>query len=87
MGKHGIERSRYDFISGSFFDSSGIPACQAYLMRFIIADWSDEKAVEILKSVHQAAREHKSSTGNTPVTLYLIELLLDEKSELDGSWH
>jgi hypothetical protein len=44
---------RCQVIGGSFFES--VPSgADAYLMRHIIHDWEDEKAVTILKNVHRA---------------------------------
>lgn len=44
---------RCDVIGGNFFES--VPSgADAYLMRHIIHDWDDEKALKILKNVHHA---------------------------------
>ena len=40
--------------SGDFFQS--VPAGDAYIMKHIIHDWSDENALKILKSCHRAAK-------------------------------
>ena len=44
---------RCQVIGGNFFES--VPAgADAYLMRHIIHDWEDEKAIRLLRNVHQA---------------------------------
>jgi hypothetical protein len=40
--------------AGSFFKDA-LPACDAYLLKNVIHDWSDEEAIRILKAVHSAA--------------------------------
>jgi hypothetical protein len=40
--------------AGDFFKDP-LPNCDAYLLKNVIHDWSDEKAVAILKAVHSAA--------------------------------
>lgn len=49
-----ISTPRLRLQAGDFFKDS-LPACDAYLLMNVIHDWSDEKAVEILKSVRKAA--------------------------------
>lgn len=44
--------SRMELEAGSFFDR--VPAgCDAYMMKFILHDWSDEHCIRILRSVRQ----------------------------------
>jgi len=40
--------------AGSFFEDA-LPTCDAYLLKNVIHDWSDEEAIRILKAVHRAA--------------------------------
>jgi hypothetical protein len=59
---------RCEFVAGSFFES--IPAgYEAYLMKYIIHDWNDEKAGQILRTCRRAASEGSK--------LLLIEVVLD----------
>lgn len=49
--------SRCQLIAGSFFDS--IPAgADAYLMRHIIHDWTDEQCLTILRHIHAVIPDH-----------------------------
>lgn len=46
---------RVELLEGSFFDS--VPAGgDVYVLKMILHDWPDDKAVEILQSVHSAAK-------------------------------
>jgi SAM-dependent methyltransferase len=47
-------RERCDFVGGDFFQP--VPAADAYIMKFIIHDWDDEKAAAILRSCRAAIR-------------------------------
>lgn len=48
---------RLKLVSGSFFD--GVPTgCDAYILKHIIHDWDDERAIAILKQCHQAMNEN-----------------------------
>jgi len=50
-------RDRLDFVEGSFFDS--IPSGgDGYVAKGVLHDWSDEKAIEILKTIHKAMSKH-----------------------------
>jgi hypothetical protein len=47
--------ARTEIVSGSFFD--GVPAgCDAYVMKHIIHDWSDEKCAIVLRRCREAMR-------------------------------
>jgi hypothetical protein len=63
---------RMHFQAGDFFKDA-LPACEAYLLMNVIHDWDDERALLILKNLHQAA-PHGSK-------LLMIEMLLPETSE------
>ena len=43
-------------VGGSFFES--VPAADAHIMSFILHDWSDEKAITILRNIHKAQPAH-----------------------------
>jgi O-methyltransferase domain/Dimerisation domain len=48
--------NRTSLVSGSFFES--VPSGDAYMMKHIIHDWDDEKAIAILKNCHQVMPEN-----------------------------
>ena len=63
---------------GSFFDK--VPAGgDAYLLKNILHDWPDEKAVQILRNVHAAA--------GRDATVLLVELVIpDHDRDFPGKW-
>jgi C-methyltransferase len=64
--------------AGSFFDS--VPAGgDAYVLKNIMHDWPDDKAVQILRNVHAAAGPH--------ATILLVELVIpDHDRDFPGKW-
>jgi C-methyltransferase len=64
--------------AGSFFDS--VPSGgDAYVLKNIVHDWPDEKAVQILRNVRIAAGPH--------ATVLLIELVIpDHNRDFPGKW-
>lgn len=48
---HGVE-ARVETVSGDFF--AEVPAADAYIMKHIIHDWDDERAVAIMQSIQRA---------------------------------
>jgi DNA-binding transcriptional ArsR family regulator len=64
--------------AGSFFDS--VPAGgDAYVLKNIMHDWPDEKAVQILRNVRAAASRHS--------TILLVELVIpDHDRDFPGKW-
>ena len=63
---------------GSFFDR--VPAGgDAYVLKNILHDWPDEKALQILRNVHAAAGRH--------ATVLLVELVIpDHDRDFPGKW-
>lgn len=51
LQKEGVA-GRIKKISGDFFRE--VPSADAYIMKHIIHDWEDEKAIQILKNIHAA---------------------------------
>jgi hypothetical protein len=43
---------RVETVSGDFF--SEVPAADAYIMKHIIHDWDDERAIKIMQTIHRA---------------------------------
>jgi hypothetical protein len=71
LKSRGMHR-RIDLKGGNFFES--VPeGADAYLLKHVLHDWSDENCVRILKNIHAAAK---------PATkLLLVELILNESNE------
>lgn len=47
-------RDRYQLASGNFFEQ--VPQADAYLLKYILHDWSDQDASKILSAVHRASQ-------------------------------
>ncbi len=59
--------SRCEFVSGNFFQS--VPTGgDAYILKHVVHDWNDEKAITILKQCHQAMVENN--------LLLLVEMVI-----------
>jgi hypothetical protein len=69
---------RVEIAKGSFFD--GVPGGgDAYVLKNIVHDWPDEKALQILRNVRAAA--------GTGATVLLIELVIpDHDRDFPGKW-
>jgi SAM-dependent methyltransferase len=73
---------RCDLVSGDFFKS--VPAADAYMLRHIIHDWSDEQSLRILQSIHRAMPqdgrlllvESVIPPGNGPSLGKLLDLVM-----------
>lgn len=50
--KVGVD-DRLDYVAGDMFE--GIPTADAYILKAILHDWSDEDCVQILSNIHEAA--------------------------------
>jgi hypothetical protein len=69
--------SRCEAVSGDFFKS--VPAADSYVMKHIIHDWEESKALTILRNIHKAMR------GNGKVIL--IESVISGMNQPDlGKW-
>jgi len=69
---------RMERVGGDFFAEIPVQA-DAYLMRWVIHDWSDDKAVAILKNVRKAAPPN--------ARVVLVEWVIPETAEFDsGKW-
>jgi O-methyltransferase domain len=72
---------RCQLLSGSFFESISAGG-DAYIMKRILHDWDDERAVTILQNCHRAMNEngrilvveHVILPGNDPFTGKLMDL-------------
>jgi O-methyltransferase domain len=70
-----ISSDRLRFEAGNFFEDS-LPVCDAYMMKAILHDWSDQEAAQILRAVRRFAPTHAK--------LLLAEFLLPDDN--DPSW-
>jgi len=64
-----VSSERISFHPGSFFEDA-LPVCDAYLIKVVIHDWSDEEAFRILEATRRSAPSHAK--------LILAELLVPE---------
>ena len=51
---------RCSYVSGDMFSSSTsqVPSADAYIMKMILHDWSDEECVKILSNIHRSSPEY-----------------------------
>jgi hypothetical protein len=68
---HSDVASRFEYASGSFFEA--VPAADAYVLKSIIHDWEDAKAIEILKTIRKSLPDHGK--------VVLIEMVLKETGQ------
>jgi O-methyltransferase domain/Dimerisation domain len=66
---------RIEFVAGSFFDA--VPTGDAYILSGILHDWSDERAAEILRTIHRDAP--------AAARLFVIESVVADGNEPQGS--
>jgi hypothetical protein len=75
--------ARCELVAGDFFQE--IPAnADAYILKYILHDWSDEEALTILKNVHRASRKGSKlyvldmiiEPGNTPSFAKIVDLFV-----------
>ena len=73
-----IPHDRVEIIGGNFFES--VPAgADAYLLRWILHDWADEKAAKILSSLRRSMKP--------TARLILVESVIPEGASFDfGKW-
>lgn len=68
---------RCQMVSGDFFKS--VPTGDAYIMKHIIHDWDDDRAVEILKNCRKALAEKGARK------MLLVEMILSGRNEMHPS--
>lgn len=54
LQKHGVA-DRVETVAGDFFVE--VPAADAYIMKHIIHDWDDERAIKIMQTIHRAMKD------------------------------
>src|SRR5690606_5109597 len=74
---------KVEFVPGSFFNEEEIPFADVYVMRMIIHDWLEEKAVEILKKVRNRMQ---AGRGSAAKRLVLVEQVLPEEGQKSGMY-
>ncbi|KIZ04824.1 Chavicol O-methyltransferase [Monoraphidium neglectum] len=76
-----VPAERVDFVGGSFFDASTLPQGKpgdAFVLRNVLHDWSDEDSLSILKAL-------RSAIGSSGAALVLLEMsLLDDVGDPMG---
>jgi O-methyltransferase domain len=78
LGAESISHKRMENIGGNFFEA--VPAgADAYLLRWILHDWADEKAATILASLRRSMKP--------TAQLILVESVIPEGASFDfGKW-
>ena len=78
LEKRKISKERYEFIAGDMFDPKTIPQADAYIMKSVIHDWNDERAIDILKSIRTAVHGKQ-------VTIFIVDLIILPENEQNRS--
>ena len=80
LKKHGID-DRCECVSGSFFDN--VPSgADAYLLKHIVHDWDDQRAIQILQTCQRSMSERSKilvmeqlvPSGNTPSGAKMLDI-------------
>ncbi|CAF2737313.1 unnamed protein product [Rotaria sp. Silwood2] len=72
--KRNISKDRYQFVAGDMFDAKTIPQADAYIMKCIIHDWNDDRAIDILKAIRTAANGQQ-------ITIFIVDLIILPETE------
>jgi hypothetical protein len=72
--RRNISKDRYQYVGGDMFDTKTIPQADAYILQNIIHDWTDNRAIDILKSIRTAANGQK-------ITLFIIGFIIVPDTE------
>jgi hypothetical protein len=72
--KQNISKDRYAFVAGDMFDTKTIPQADAYIMKNVIHNWKDDRAIDTLKSIRTAAN------GNH-ITIFIIDFIILPENE------
>jgi hypothetical protein len=67
--KNNISKDRYEYRGGDMFDPTTIPQTDAYIMKSVIHDWPDDRAIDILKSI-------RTAVNGKQITLFLVEWVI-----------
>ncbi len=80
FAKQNISKDRYEYRSGDMFDATTIPQTDAYIMKNIIHDWPDDRAIDILKSI-------RTATNGKQITIFLADWIILSDNEEDQFIH
>ncbi len=80
FAKQNISKDRYEYRSGDMFDATTVPQTDAYIMKNIIHDWPDDRAIDILKSIRTAANAKQ-------ITIFLVDWIILSDDEQDQFIH
>ena len=69
FAKQDITQDRYEYRSGDMFDPTTIPQTDAYIMKSVIHDWPDDRAIDILKSIRTAA-------NGKQITIFIVDWVI-----------
>ena len=72
--KRKIPKERYQFAAGDMFDDKTIPRGDVYILKSIIHDWDNDRAIAILQAIQRATAQQK-------VTIFIIDFII--VSEID----
>lgn len=72
-----IESTRYEFVAGDMFNSKTVPSADAYILKYILHDWNDEKCIQILQSL----RDTNKNQGKKTITIFIVEMVISSDSK------
>ncbi len=78
--KQNISKDRYEYRGGDMFDATTIPQTDAYIMKSIIHDWPDDRAIDILKSI-------RTAVNGKQITLFIADWIILSDNEQDQFIH
>jgi hypothetical protein len=68
-----IPEHKYKFVAGDMFNSSTIPQADAYMLKHILHNYTDEKVVAILSSIQKA---NQNRIGQQSVNIFIAEYII-----------
>ncbi len=78
--KQNISKDRYEYRGGDMFDATTIPQTDAYIMKRIIHDWPDDRAIDILKSI-------RTAVNGKQITIFLVDNMILSDNEQNQFIH
>jgi hypothetical protein len=80
FAKQNISKDRYEYRGGDMFDPTTIPQTDAYIMKTIIHDWPDDRAIDILKSI-------RTSANGKQITIFIVDWIILSDNEQNQFFH
>jgi len=68
----GIDNDRWSYVSGDMFDALTVPLADAYVFKYILHNYDDEKCLQILSSLRQTNKTKQ----NLPITIFIVEHII-----------